>query len=650
MATEPQPPPVGQQADQSPQAAGPGGISPAEWGLMPDRSPTENLTAAEFLRYWFVQYNPLYFFSALCVFAGVYLVAGDLDNLRFFSVEQAHFGLFAIIQLYELALIGGAAFLVHRNIGGRVAAILALLELVFIYDCSFRLESVAHYGSLGVLASFAWVVLTAVKLWALRLALALRVSISAFVAVLGGALGTAVMVQVLTTGLVDASIVYQVAGWYGAGLALAIRLLGPRVEAPLAVLAADRIKVDRALGAAPWVLGGFYFYHLWNHILWLGNGHPAAWLGQIGILMLVTALIVRRESHIWLFGVVSVGLTVGHPPLVFVGALLTAGVFALRVRQGAPERLLVSAVLLVYLASISFGWKTGYPFPAIPGLVSWQTLLLIGALLYLGWRRRLGLAWAVLAAGALFRLPEYLLPLWVWLSNSALALGTVLLGAGFLTLFGGLAVNWWLRGSSPKSVSTGGVEVRGGAPGTSEYEVKSSSPREPHSVTAPPPNAEIPNADLASAEDLRAGQNIPCPQPESVFVLEADVAAGDMGPGGRVTPTALLRPIESARMVWQDAMVWAPEPPDYRPPCEVAELALQIERAVTWPDRLRIETRVLTVSTDGVELEHRVFSQTADQSIAVARSLLVAVQAYSGERIPLPDGLRDRIRVKSATD
>lgn|GEM_PF-6109190 len=66
-------------------------------------------------RYWFVQYNPWYFFSAQCVFTGVCLVAGDLESLQAFSVEQAQLGLFSIIQLYELLLIAGAAFLIHRN-------------------------------------------------------------------------------------------------------------------------------------------------------------------------------------------------------------------------------------------------------------------------------------------------------------------------------------------------------------------------------------------------------------------------------------------------------------------------------------------------------------------------------------------------------
>ncbi len=646
MTSDPKPSAGDQTAEDPEPSPGPGGIAPAQWGLMPDHAPTQNLTFGEFLRYWFVQYNPLYFFSALCVFAGVYLVAGDLDNLRAVSVEQAHFGLFAVIQLYELALIAGAAFLVHRKIGGRVAAILALLELIFIYDCSFRLESVAFYGSLGTVVSLGWVVLTAVKLWAMRLALALKVPVVVFAGALGGALGTAVTVQVLTTGLVDALITYQVAGWYGAGLVLMIRLARPRVAVPLAVLAADQIKVARALRAAPWVLGGFYFYHLWNHILWLGNGDPVALLGQIGILMLATALVVRQEGHIWLFGMFSVGLTAGYPPLAFAGALLAAAVFVLRVHQGAPERLLVSAVLLLYLAAVSFGWKSGFPFPATPGLFSWQTLLLVGGLVFLGWRRRQGLAWAVLGAGALYGLPDYLLPLWAWLPESALIWGAALLVVGFLALFVGLAVNWSLRGRSPKAVAGGlpkkGNDVKGGT----EVGAEGWTGPEANVETAPCPASAVPEAPLDDADDLESVESVSVAQAEAVYVAEADLASSDMGPGGRIRATALLGHIESARMAWQVAMGWAPEPPDYRAPCEATELTLRIRRAVIWPERLRIETRVLTVTMDEVELEHTLISLKDAEFVGHARSRLAAVDSSSAERCPLPRGLHERIRTE----
>ena len=123
----------------------------------------------------------------------------------------------------------------------------------------------------------------------------------------------------------------------------------------------------------------------------------AIWLGQGGILLLVVTMVTRQEGHIWLFA--------GNPSVAFVGALLTAAIFAVRVWQGAPERLLVGVALLLYLAAVIFGWRTGQPLPDLPGLFSWQTLLLVGALLYLGWRQRQTLAWFLLAAAGAYRCP-----------------------------------------------------------------------------------------------------------------------------------------------------------------------------------------------------------------------------------------------------
>jgi len=36
----------------------------------------------EKLHYWFIQYNPLYFFSALCILFGVFLISKGLPELN----------------------------------------------------------------------------------------------------------------------------------------------------------------------------------------------------------------------------------------------------------------------------------------------------------------------------------------------------------------------------------------------------------------------------------------------------------------------------------------------------------------------------------------------------------------------------------------
>src|SRR5579862_5860650 len=107
------------------------------WGLLPERRAGEAYTRQALLRHFFVEFNPLYFISAFCVLSGVFLVARNLDGLGFTSIEAQHFVLFGVIQLYELLVIAGAAFLAHRAGATRPAVLLALLECVLLFDCTF---------------------------------------------------------------------------------------------------------------------------------------------------------------------------------------------------------------------------------------------------------------------------------------------------------------------------------------------------------------------------------------------------------------------------------------------------------------------------------------------------------------------------------
>ena len=79
------------------------------WGLWAASEKNRTTDGYELIHYWFVQYNPLFVFSALCVLGGVYFLALELDSNavagtnRDWSLGQVF--LFAVIQLYELLLI-----------------------------------------------------------------------------------------------------------------------------------------------------------------------------------------------------------------------------------------------------------------------------------------------------------------------------------------------------------------------------------------------------------------------------------------------------------------------------------------------------------------------------------------------------------------
>ena len=147
-------------------------------GLWPASKKAHTPEWNELIHYWFVQYNPLYFFSAFCFLGGVYLLALELDGnaLAGGDWSLALVFLFAVIQLYEFLLIAAAGFLVHKIGLIRPAVILTLLEGVFLFDCTFRLETISHLGLIGTVMSIMWVALVPVKAWLLGKALRIDLS------------------------------------------------------------------------------------------------------------------------------------------------------------------------------------------------------------------------------------------------------------------------------------------------------------------------------------------------------------------------------------------------------------------------------------------------------------------------------------------
>jgi hypothetical protein len=95
---------------------------------------------------WFVEYNPLYFASALCILAGIFLVAREAPPEAFVS----KLAIVASTEVYQLLLIAGAALLLRAGLA-RPAAILGLLAVVFILDIALNGERLlSHVGVLSL--------------------------------------------------------------------------------------------------------------------------------------------------------------------------------------------------------------------------------------------------------------------------------------------------------------------------------------------------------------------------------------------------------------------------------------------------------------------------------------------------------------------
>lgn len=92
---------------------------------------------------WFVEYNPLYFASALCVLAGVFLVARELPPDAFGSKLAVAAG----TEAYQLLLLAGAVVLLRAGLK-RPAAILGITAFVFLLDVAFNGERLMSFVGL----------------------------------------------------------------------------------------------------------------------------------------------------------------------------------------------------------------------------------------------------------------------------------------------------------------------------------------------------------------------------------------------------------------------------------------------------------------------------------------------------------------------
>ena len=419
---------------------------PHRWGLLPEPGADGRQDPASVLRYWFVEFNPLYFVSALCVLCGIFLVARNIDTISSVTPEQAQLILFFVLQSYELLLIGGAAFLAHRAGALRPAVLLAMLEALFLFDCTFRLEGLALTGPLAApLMLILWLILTAAKVWAVAKIFRIALPHTLLASVVATAAGIVALIAGLSQPGSNKVLVLQLAALFGTGVLFQLEARRPPLFSSLGRTEAQHLLNARCIQAVFRLLAGAYFYHVWSYILLAASTdvRAAAILPQAGAFFLLYTIIRKSDKEAWLFGALAVVSALPTAAHAAWALFVVAGVFAWRVWHGARMGMAVGAAFMVYGGLWLIGWTDASKgLPPLPAILSWQTALLGVALGLIGWFMRDPVVWALLAAGigyGAYRTLEPLVP------KSELGLGVLLLGAGFLAFLVGIAVNWWFR-------------------------------------------------------------------------------------------------------------------------------------------------------------------------------------------------------------
>ncbi len=426
---------------------------------------------------WFVEYNPAYLLSAAFVFGGCFLWSrGVVGEASLTSTLGIPF----VAELYAAALVGGVALLTRLG-QRRPAVLLALVFAVYQWDTTLHTEACAYLGSLGALASAAWLVLFIGKLWAIGWALRIRLARRMLAAFLLAAVGLVVLPRVLP--LLDAR---------GAGSLLAAWLfsllsLYRRGEiTSIGELDAWGMTVLRRATHAVWAISAAM---LALHVdMWCTNADVS--LAPLSFaLPLLAVRSMRSEVRTWALVLATLGLAAVLAPASFAAtSLFAAGALLLRIfaprfalvektRQAPPVQIAVpyraghephaeahitveripapplgageiarasaGALFAIYLAAWTARWSHG----AWPAHLLWLDAALTVAMAVAMWRSRTRLAFASPLVLTYVHLAacEHLIPM----PHSSTGWGELGIALGFALLGGSLLVSYTLRGFEP---------------------------------------------------------------------------------------------------------------------------------------------------------------------------------------------------------
>jgi hypothetical protein len=382
---------------------------------------------------WFVQYNPLYFLSALSILAGVLVTSQGVFEIGW---ERGELALSAVVQAYELLLIGGAAILFRAARLRRPAVILALIEVFFLFDMTLRTEGLASVAAHGLGAATVWVVLIPLKLMALLWIFRLRIRPGLVVLPTVAALGISEGPQLLSLfdgGQVN---VHLFLTWFGSAVGACALWLGPKLESREDLNLWGRTVLRRSGIAVGYIWAGLYFLHLGAWCMQFSLGPTWAHVAPLVLLMLLV-LRLRREFWVWTACAGALALALPYPPAVAPTALACGFVAAVWAYRRGQPRVCVCAILALYFAAITVGWLEG-PLPR-PRLDLTIVFTAAFAALLVLWRLPLSALAGIAIWGPWARelIPE-----------SKLELGITLLAAGFIALVLGVTYSWEKRRGS----------------------------------------------------------------------------------------------------------------------------------------------------------------------------------------------------------
>jgi hypothetical protein len=398
----------------------------------------------ELIYHWFVRYNPLYFVSAACFIFGVLLVSRGIQNINWIDGQILLTG---VIELYQFGLLAGAFILFRIFNQRRPAVILAVMNIVFLFDCTYQTEHISSVQLIGEISTVIWVLLIALKITALIWIFRVKVPVIGMILPVLGAFGISAGPYLLYYTYIDAALIHLVMTWYGVILAVVYFWFHPTATCTKKLDQRCSTVLARITNAAWMIWAGFYLFHL---ISWIRFFDINVSLANMAPVFIILPFITDREELAWFGSLTSILLSLVNPPLFSINAFLVGLIFCAKACKDGHPRLYMGGILSFHFALTAAMWSGG-PFPD-----SSLMMILFSALL-------------LVAVGLVYRLISAFMIASIWVlifwhprgPRDILEWGGLFIGIGFLSLVTGVILNWKFRTTTAENEnSPGGLQSK----------------------------------------------------------------------------------------------------------------------------------------------------------------------------------------------
>lgn len=132
-------------------------------------------------------------------------------------------------------------------------------------------------------------------------------------------------------------------------------------------------------------------------------------------------------------------------------------------------------------------------------------------------------------------------------------------------------------------------------------------------------------------------------------VIELPVVWGEMDSYRHVNNVVYFRYFESVRVEYCRSLNWFEYEKETGIGPILASIHARFRRPLTYPDRISVGARVVSIEADRFTVEHVIASHRSNKITTEGHGIVVSYNHVEGKKVPLPEEIRRRITELEAT-